>query len=188
MASHWHNSGKHRVWTEDMTANNAIHMQLLMDQTIEAGEADHAAALDAATINDFTSAIANLDEYDGGANSGGDIYSTTVAALGTTNTDLIGITLYQVGHATRTTQPTTTLDATSDQGEFTGENFNFTGMSNGSFAIQGAFLTIAPVPGTSAFSAYWPWLYIDTGGFPVNPAGGDLQINWSSTDGIAFIA
>jgi hypothetical protein len=110
---------------------------------------------DAATV----SAIATLDEFDGGA-----AYPKAFA-----NRDALA-------------SEAVNEDTTNDRAEFDATDFTFSALEAGTRSIAG--IVVYQHKTSDADSV--PLLYIDSGGFPFTANGGDLTLQWNS-EGIAQI-
>ena len=70
----------------------------------------------------------------------------------------------------------TAEDEANDRGEFDGDDVTFASVSAGTRDVQAAVIYKHVTNDTDSV----PIAYIDTGGFPFSPGGGDIVIQWNA--------
>jgi hypothetical protein len=70
----------------------------------------------------------------------------------------------------------TNVDTANDRAEFTATNITWSSVSAGTRDVQAALL----FKFDTSFILSVPVAYIDTGGFPFTPGGGDIVIQWNA--------
>ncbi len=73
-------------------------------------------------------------------------------------------------------------DAPNDRAEFDADNVTWSSVSAGTRDIQAAVV----YKWITAQSSSMPICYIDTGGFPITPNGGDITIEWNAEGILQF--
>ena len=67
------------------------------------------------------------------------------------------------------------IDNANDRGEFDGDDITFSGVSAGTRNVLGMIVYKHVTNDADSI----PIAYIDTGGFPITPNGGDITISWN---------